>query len=612
MALVEIQGFDHQNNATDLIADVATANAPWVWSILTLAGTVLVPGRVTGGKALALGATGIFGGTKSSAFAGDTAVVGYAVRVPSTGNVLIGFWDSVAQDPTAGTMQLSVLLTGSTGVITIYRGSTSGVLLHTTAGNQFPRNRYFYLELKPTIGAAGGIDIQIKGSPYLSLSGINTQAGATSRLDGIFFGGGGSGRVDDLYIEDTTAGPGANPCNDFLGTPSFPGGLIVNTPFAIADGAEIDFTPLAGTNTSQVQEHAMDSDTTYNWDIGTLLDQDLFDHTALPVGAVPLAVKVQGSYREAGTGRLWSIVNKLRSGVTEFQGDPVIMFPTYTYQADIYPQNPAGSVAWDKASVDASEIGYQIVSSTIIYPPPTSGPMAVVAQVGLSTAVDRLEIATVDQTVTLVVPTSDCVLIVHVVFNALSPDLSTLLNTNPISDSVGLIWSRRSRVTGVESGRSKDSELWWAVMPSSGSIDITAHTDSPLAFFIMTAHAISGANTLTPWDTNLSLPATDSDLSGSITIPTVAGVSTDSASSMVLFLYDEFRIVGLLGGPAGFSRGAGGQCANAFIGLIIEDTTWYEAVTSALASQTLTAAPAIGTSPGVANWIVIADALQAA
>ncbi len=613
MALVEIQGFDHQNNATDLISDVATANAPWVWSVLTLTGTVIGAGRVTGGKALYLGSTGVFGGLKSTAFAGDTAILGCAVRVLNTGNVLIGFWDSATQDPTTGTMQASIQLEGSSGIIRVYRGSTAGTLLHATAGNQFPRNTYFYFEVKLLVHAsAGTASIQLRGTPYLSLTGLNTQAGATSRLDGIFLGGGGFARVDDLYIADTTTGPGANPFNDFQGTPTFRGGLRVFTRFPSANGVEIDFTPLSGTNTSQVQEHAMDSDTTYNWDVGTILDQDLFDADATPVAVTPLACKVQGSYREAGTGRLWNLVNKLRSGTTQFQGDPVTLFPAYTYQADIYPQNPDGNVSWDKTAVDASQIGYEIVSSTIIKPPPPSE-MIVVASVGLSTAVDRLESATVDQTVTLVVPTSASIIIVHVVFNALSPGLSTLLSSNPITDSVGLVWARRFRVTGIDSaGRTKDSEVWWAAMPSPGTINITAHTDSPLAFFVMTAHAISGANTTTPWDINISLPTTATDFSGSISIPTVAGVSTDSANSMVLFFYDEFGVVGLLGGPAGFSRSAGGECINSFIGLIIEDSTWYDAISVVLTSQTLTAFPAVGVAPGVPNWIVTADALQAA
>ena len=84
----------------------------------------------------------------------------------------------------------------------------------------------------------------------------------------------------------------------------------------------------------------MDSDTTYNWDAGALFDEDLFVAGATPVGALPLACKVQGSYREAGTGRLWDMVNRLRSGSTEFSGSPVTIFPTYTYQSDISPTEP--------------------------------------------------------------------------------------------------------------------------------------------------------------------------------------------------------------------------------------------------------------------------------
>ena len=36
MALVEFQGFDHQSNATDLIANAVAGDA-WLWSVLTVA-----------------------------------------------------------------------------------------------------------------------------------------------------------------------------------------------------------------------------------------------------------------------------------------------------------------------------------------------------------------------------------------------------------------------------------------------------------------------------------------------------------------------------------------------------------------------------------------------
>ncbi len=623
MALLEIQGFDHQSNATDLIADVATANAPWVWSILTLTGTVLGAGRFTGTKALYLGSTGIFGGKSTTPFSSDTAILGCALRVPNTGSALIGFWDSATQNPTSGTMQLSVLLTGSTGVITIYRGSTSGTLLYTSAGNQFPRNTYFYFEIKAKIHAsAGTVDIHIKGSPYLSLTGLNTQAGATSLLDGIFLGGGGLARVDDLYIADTTAGLGANPFSTFQGQPT--GGLRVFTRFPSAAGAEIDFTPLTGTNTSQVQEHAMDSDVSYNWDAGTLLDEDLFAADATPVGAAPLACKVQGSYREAGSSRMWDLVNKLRSGTTQFKGDPVTLFPTYTYQADIYPQNPDGSVAWTKSAVDASQIGYEVVSSTIIEPPPATEPLRVVGTAGISTAVDH-SIPTV--TFNLTTAHDDCIVVVHVILNAEGASGQDQFpgEVTTITGGGGVTWFRRARVLGqrfsgfIFGDAFVNSELWWTVAPNVLTNEpIVVHVNSELSFITATAIAISGCDTVSPspWDTNISLPVSAVHLNGPTIQPEVTGVSTDSADSIVLWIFDEFTAAGLPNGPPGYSRGPGGQNINAFIGLIIEDCSFYYVYDAPLVNATLTEEVGSGFGAGATgplpSWMILADALRAA
>ncbi len=623
MALVEIQGFDHQLNATDLVADVATANAPWVWSILTLTGTVLVPGAAGVGKALALGTGGIFGGVKTTPFAADTAIIGCGIRVPSSGNAVIGFWDSATQDPTLGQMQLSVLFDGATGVISIFRGSISGALLHATAGNQFQRGAYVYFELKPLIHAsAGAIDIQRKASPYLSLSGLNTQAGATSSVDGIFWGGGGNGRVDNIYIADTTTGAGANPFDAFQGDPAFPGGLTVFTRFPTADGAAIDFTPLTGTNFSQVQEHAMDSDTSYNWDVGTLNDEDLFDADATPVGALPLACKVQGSYREAGTGRLWSLVNKLRSGSTEFQGDPVTLFPTYTYQADIYPENPDGSVPWDQAAVDASQIGYEIVSSTIIVPPPhPPAALTIDGTATLSTAVDH-SFPSVTLNLTTIHPGD--VIIVQVIFNAEGTGVLGIRDPFPpivnfVSNTGGLTWARRVRASGqiihgfAFGDTFPDMEVWWAIAPAPLTAEpITVHINSDLAFISVIACGINGADisAITPWDTNVSLPAVAAHLNGPDVDPSVTGVSTDGADTIVLLFYATLVPTGIIfpTPPPGATLVAGAGNIAAGAGLAITDAVWQEVFVVPLVNETFTST-SIDTTP---SWFFIADALVAA
>lgn len=620
MALVEIEGFDHQANATDLIANVATTGGPWAWSILTLAGTLLVPGQ-GGGNALSLGTSGIFGGSLLAPFAGATAIVGCAARIPVGGSLLIGFWDSATEDPMLGQMQLSVLVDAATRAISIYRGSPSGVLLHS-AGAPFTVGGWFYFEVKATIAAAAGaITLHLNGNPYLSLAALDTQAGAAARLDGLFFGGGGSALVDHIYIADTTVGPGGNPFNDFQATPT--NVLRVFTRFPSGPGAAAQFTPLSGANYTQVRELAMDGDASYNYDSGAPLgDKDLFAAGAVPVGAMPLACKVEGAYRKAGApGVLYQIVNKLLSGATEVDGAPVTLLPQYTYQADIYPLNPNGAAAWGEASVNASQIGYEVTSGAAIGPPPPPpppppAPLSIDGAVAVATFVGP---ANPTRTITITTHFANEVILLQVCMQATAPPAPVVLSVT----SAGLDWGKRSGLSGNtgdgnpgEAAYYGDHEVWWAIAAAPLVAEvITVTVGSALGWIVLEAWGVVGADTIIPWDLDPSLPKYAANLNAIASTTEVIGVSTANANDMALFFYmDVFGAFTISAtGPLTFTRVVSDGEIQAFIGLGI-DASIFESITSSpLSSATFVGHRNYPAGDGpLSGWIMIADALRAA
>ncbi len=251
-----------------------------------------------------------------------------------------------------------------------------------------------------------------------------------------------------------------------------------------------------------------------------------------------------------------------------------------------------------------------------IPPGPNTGTIIIDNWSNITTAVDH-SIPTVTFHLTATMPND--VIVVHTLLNA-EGDPSHEQFPGEITgiSGGGLTWTRRVRATGQEfSGflfgdTFIDSEVWWAVSPGIFNDDIVISVNSDLSFFGATAIAFNGVSLTVPWDTNASLPAVNVHLNGPNSLVQVPGVSTDRDNTVILFMYDHFGDFTLLGGPPGYTRVIGFQNGNAFIGLVDEDYTFTNIVSSPLVSETLTAVPASAISLTATHWMVIVDALQAA
>jgi hypothetical protein len=163
--------------------------------------------------------------------------------------------------------------------------------------------------------------------------------------------------------------------------------------------------------------------------------------------------------------------------------------------------------------------------------------------------------------------------------------------------------------SGVSSTTNSNSangiETWWALASSPLVSDvITVHTD----FFddiTVTAFAVSGANTGSPWDTNGSLPALNNGSGNNA--PSVSGVSTTATDTIV------FSFAGDAQNPQ-FVNGAGTGYTQLAAPHNNGRNNWsngecqYKAFSSAQSS--ITVAPA--TLNSNVDWVIIADAIRKA
>jgi hypothetical protein len=371
MTLLEAAGFDDQNTPADIVAVVQTPNNPWQWNLAEGIST-LGPGRF-GGKAVYLTFGGFLGGTLNTPL--SSAIIGFAVYIPSSsgsfnGGMTMGFYDSTTQTVPIGLGSLGyndvqfIIRFTNTGHIVIIAGPSptvpGGMILYDSGPNVFPVNTWMYVEMQPTVdSSAGGATININGANVVTQNALNTEAGLVSHFDSIVFGEeypNNGARIDDVYISDLNAGPGANPFNAFQGP------VRVFTRFPNGAGSAADWTPLSGANYTQVQEHSMDGDTTYNYDLtSTVGDKDLFAADPLPPNSTPLACKVKAAIRQDASGGR-AVETLVKSGGTTAAGTSVSCFQSYAYQADVYPLDPNGDIPWTKPSVDASEIGYELTA----------------------------------------------------------------------------------------------------------------------------------------------------------------------------------------------------------------------------------------------------------
>lgn len=181
--------------------------------------------------------------------------------------------------------------------------------------------------------------------------------------------------------------------------------------------------------------------------------------------------------------------------------------------------------------------------------------------------------------------------VVAVVFVLLNGSAAAV-TVSSITDTAGLTWTLRTRLSAAGGDAKQSVEEWWATSASALSSNvITLNLAGTMVFATASAFGISGADTTTPFDVNGSLPSSSAtNNSTSVTL------STTAANTMVLGCFRE----GSAGSPTagtGYTQILG---ANFML-------TEYQIFTSAQTSLAVTQTTGSGTSNGI-----VADAVQQA
>jgi len=245
------------------------------------------------------------------------------------------------------------LTINSSRILTVRRLPSTTLASFTTA---LTVDQWHLLEVKIFMNDSTGTVIgRLDGVEEINLTSQDTLQFAPALVGFFRFTGNAVGIVlDDLYIGDTTG----SDLVDFVGGG---GDVHIETLDPDGDGATTDWTPLASTNISNVDEGKTlaDDDTSYN-SSSTVTDKDLFTMSAI-VGNVDSVVAVQPKLRvrkeDAGT----RILNAtIRSNVTEVDSGDISLSTDWQWKRAIYENDPDGGGAWDEAAVNAMEVGVEL------------------------------------------------------------------------------------------------------------------------------------------------------------------------------------------------------------------------------------------------------------
>ena len=129
-----------------------------------------------------------------------------------------------------------------------------------------------------------------------------------------------------------------------------------------ADTATEDWTPSTGTNSAALlDEIPMNNDTDYV-SSATVGHKDLFDMTNL--GTTPTTIDgvqtVLAARKDDAATR--DVRTNFKSGTTTVNGTTRAMSAGYVISSDLYLLDPDTGAAWTAAGVNASQLGFEVVT----------------------------------------------------------------------------------------------------------------------------------------------------------------------------------------------------------------------------------------------------------
>lgn len=340
MSLVFLEGFGGYAAATHSYAAGADPKLQWSFWNNNIVLTSLSSGSQGNRKYLTCSGTDPNLVPRTKAFDSTTIVVGFRLYHQGEAGHLVRFQD--------GGSHLGSLLMDSIGRLQYSTQNQQNYDGHRYSTRAATPYQYSYVEVKITFhNTTGTIDFWINGTAAGSLTSQDTINNGTS-CDNIIIGNSDAytnwpsdARISDIYID----------------TADQHGPMDIWYQAADAAGAAANFTPLASTNHSQVDDIGSDDDTTYvSSTATTTLDQIAHSDT---LNVAPLAIQPMVMARYIPTGSANIKVGVL-SGTTHDQDGAVGLSDSYDgVQGKIYTTDPNTASAWTAANADAADTSYE-------------------------------------------------------------------------------------------------------------------------------------------------------------------------------------------------------------------------------------------------------------
>jgi hypothetical protein len=332
MSLIFVDGFDHY----------ATADLPKKWQISD-SPAILTTGGRRGGGALTTASAGQ--AYKYFPLNYTTLIIGFSMKYTGSPNSSRGeflrIFDSAVQ-------HLSVVVT-FTGAVNVLRGSSSGTLLGSSAAAILQAGAENYIEVKAFIhDSAGMVEVRVNGVPVLTLTDQDTRNGGLASANGFALGqwvNFVTYTFDDLYVCDNSGSLNS----DFLGD------CRVDTLYPNADGTYSDLACSIGT----AHYSLVDDPTLTTGDYvsgGTVGMKDSYEFTNIVTAAAIHGVQLVNCSMKDDSGPR-SVANIVRSAGADTTSAPMPLTLAPSFYVSLYETDPATSVAWTQAAINAVQFG---------------------------------------------------------------------------------------------------------------------------------------------------------------------------------------------------------------------------------------------------------------
>lgn len=254
----------------------------------------------------------------------------------------------------AGTTQVD-LRRDATGALVLTR---NGTVLGTST-LRLVANTVYDIVVKLTVDNSAGIaEVKVDQTSYLALSSQDTEATANAFFNQITVTASADNTqvIDNFFFWDTTSGSG----NDLTGYPT--GTPIVDTAFVSGAGANADFTPLSGTNASNVDDNPnADDDSTYNSSV-TVGNIDTFAVDALHAGSGTIIAIVVNTVDRIDDATPHTVSHRVKSSSATVDGAAFNSSASYNNHQTIFTLDPNTAAAPTVTARNAMNFGYKLVS----------------------------------------------------------------------------------------------------------------------------------------------------------------------------------------------------------------------------------------------------------